>query len=528
MLKKFCSVLLSCVVATAMLAGCAQKESTPPLAAENEEFSGQTSSEKEVIEVRAVLQLNPEISLENNPVLQKIEEDLGIRLIVEAPPLTSYSDRVKVLVGTGDMPDFFAFGADNFAKQWAEEALLADVTDLLSGYKNLSENISNEQYGDTRLLGDDHVYGVPRPNSYDKWGFVINKKWLDKLGLKAPETIDEFVEVCRAFTNDDPDGNGVADTYGASLGAAQNSVDSGVWHLDNDFISTAYGISSWHHGLPDLDGSAKTRSAKSGYYEYLTLLRDMYKEKIIDREFITHKNAGEDVEKFAQGRVGIVGASGKNYITQVIEKYSMNPDDVIYCKPLVRESGEKPVYVMPPSNWMAYFINAKSEKIDAVLRLLDWANSEEGFTAMQVGLQGIHYNSYDIENRTIDRSDEQAAAVTKVTGNMFGFANAYKNQEAIQGGSTPELTAKWQEEEHAADQSTRKCFTPFVKTIDRIVVEFPDDAQALSNLEVRYVTGETDLSQLKKFNEEEFLVKIKDIEQELQSFMQENPVRYEE
>ena len=140
-------------------------------------------------------------------------------------------------------------------------------------------------------------------------------------------------------------------------------MDSGIWHLNNDFLSTAYSISSWHHGLPDADGSFKLRPLKSQYYDYVTLLRDMYAEGIIDREFITDKSS-EHVEKFAQQRVGIVGASGKNYVTEIIEKYGMNPDDVVYCAPLVLEVVDDPVYAMPLSNWMAFFVNAESEHID--------------------------------------------------------------------------------------------------------------------------------------------------------------------
>ena len=54
--------------------------------------------------------------------------------------------------------------------------------------------------------------------------------------MDAPRTVEEFVEVCRAFTTQDPDGNGKADTYGVSFGAQQNSMDSGIWHMNNDFL----------------------------------------------------------------------------------------------------------------------------------------------------------------------------------------------------------------------------------------------------------------------------------------------------
>ncbi|MEZ3508011.1 MAG: extracellular solute-binding protein [Lachnospiraceae bacterium] len=540
MKKRAITMLLCGVLAVSALAGCggsggnAQEQNGEKPAAKQEAVAEQTeenagepaAGDGEVIEVTCVLQLNPEISLENNPVLQKIEEETGVRLIVEAPPSNSFSDRVKILVGTGDMPDFFAFGADVFATQWAEEGLLLDVTDLIGDYPNLSSNISAEQYGDTKLLDDGRIYGIPRPNSYDKHGFLINKKWLDAVGMDAPKTVEEFVEVCRAFTTQDPDGNGVDDTYGASFGAQQSSLDSGIWHLNNDFLSTAYHISAWHHGMPDADGSFTLRPLKSKYYDYVTLVRDLYAEGIIDREFITHK-AEEHIEKFAQGRVGIVGASGKNFTTNVLEKYSLNPDDYLYCAPLVLEESQDPVYVMPPSNWMAYFINAESDKVDAVLRVLDWANSEEGFITMQLGLEGKHYNSYDIETRAIDRTEEQTEAVRKVTSNMFAFANAYQNQEALMGGSTPVMIEKWQKEAGAADEVTKECFTPFVKMLDKIAVEFPDDAQAVNNMEVRYVTGEAELEELKDVIENDYAPKTADILKEFQDYMAKNPVRFE-
>lgn len=529
--RKIIGSLLAGIMAALALAGCGEAADSGQTgggtqAAGNGSASESSEENEEIVELHAVLQLNPEISLENNPIIAKIEEELGIRLIVEAPTVNGYSDRVKLLVSTGDMPDFFIYGADSFATQWAEQGLLADVTDLVGDYPNLMANISQEQFGDTQFLDDGRIYGIPRPNSYDKAGFVINKKWLDALGLEVPETVDEFVEVCRAFTTQDPDGNGLDDTYGVSFGADQSSMDSGIWHLNNDFLSTAYSISSWHHGLPDADGSFKLRPLKSRYYDYVTLIREMYEEGIIDREFITHKSS-EHIEKFAQQRVGIVGASGKNYVTEIIEKYGMNPDDVVYCAPLVLEEGDEPVYAMPPSNWMAFFINAESEHIDDVLRLLDWGNSEEGFVTMQLGLAGEHYNSYDIETRTVERTEEQAEAVTKVTGNMMSFANAYQNQEALMGGSTPELQEKWRTEESAADEKTQKCYMPFTKMLDNISVDFPDMVQNLNNLEVRYVTGEVEIQDLQDYIDNTYTPTTADIAEEFAQFMAENPVRYE-
>jgi ABC-type glycerol-3-phosphate transport system substrate-binding protein len=478
------------------------------------------------VEISAVLQLNPEIVLENNPLIKLIEDELNIRLKIEAPPQNSYGDRVKILISTGLMPDLVHYGADIFATQWAEEGLLLDLTGRIAAYPNLQANITQEQYGDCVFLPDGKIYGVPRPNSYDKFGFVINKKWLDALGLKAPRTVAEFVEVCRAFTFRDPDGNGRNDTYGVSLNAQQSSMDSGIWHLQNDFFSMAYNISSWHHGMPDVDGSAKLRPIKSRYPDYMRQLRAMYEEGIIDREFITH-NGSENEEKIAQGRVGIVGASQSNYTTNLLERYNMNMDDFIYCPPLVLTGNDKPVYAMPPSNWMAYYINAASspEKQDAALRLLDWANSERGFIAMQLGISPAHYDSYSITNRTVVRTAAQAEASRRVTSNMFGFANAYKGLPVLQGGSTSQQIAKWQAEAGAAEAATLKCYFGFTKMLDKIGVQFPDEVSALNDLEVRYITGELPYQQLETYIKNVYAPATAAIARELSAYMAANPAR---
>ena len=40
---------------------------------------------------------------------------------------------------------------------------------------------------------------------------MINKAWLDKLGLQVPTTWDELENVLKAFKTQDPNGNGQAD-----------------------------------------------------------------------------------------------------------------------------------------------------------------------------------------------------------------------------------------------------------------------------------------------------------------------------
>jgi ABC-type glycerol-3-phosphate transport system substrate-binding protein len=528
-------LLLVGLVAVLVFAACGQAATpvTPgeapevagvPEAPEAAEAPEAPATADEPVVLNAVLQINPEVELDNNPIIAEIEQRLNIRLNIEAPPVSGYGDRIRMMVAVGDMPHLLHYGADIFASQWAEEGLLLDVTDIRHSYANLMDNITEEQWGDTVFHGD-RIHGVPRPNSGDRWGFLINTRWLDNLGLEAPRTVDEFIEVARAFTFDDPEGTG-AITVGVGLHADAGSMNSGVWHLHNDFLTTAFGFSNWHAGMPDVDGASRLRPFMTYYAEYLQLLRDMFEEGILDREFITHTSS-EHQEKFAMNRIGIIGASEMNYITSLIENFSLDMNDFKFMPPLTRGDRE-PMYAMPPSNWMAYYIDAHAspEAQDAALRLLDFANSEEGFILLHLGQAGVHFNSYDLEARTVDRTPAQLDARTRVTSNMLAMANSFRGRPPLQGGSTPEATAKWKEETAFSASETTRVYFAFSNMLDRIGSDFPDEVQTLNGLEVRFVTGEVSLQEVLDFVHGTYADLVADIAQEFAAHYAANPPRF--
>jgi hypothetical protein len=55
-------------------------------------------------------------------------------------------------------------------------------------------------------------FGVYRARDAMRTAVNLRKDWLDKLGLEIPKTTDDLYEVAKAFTELDPDGNGVDDT----------------------------------------------------------------------------------------------------------------------------------------------------------------------------------------------------------------------------------------------------------------------------------------------------------------------------
>lgn len=474
--------------------------------------SAAAPAEKEKVTLKLVHQIPPEVNLQDNPILKKAEELTGIKLDIEAPPVNNYFDRCRIIMASGDLPDFFLNGTDTDFENWSKQGLLAVLDDRLSKdkYPDLMTNVTPERWGDTTASSTGKIQGVPKPNNVDMWGYIINNEWLKKLNLQAPANLDEFLNVCRAFTNDDPDGNNQKDTYGYT-------TQDDIWFLHTDFLKTNWNLSV-HNGVPDFDGAYKARENMSGTVDYLTFLRDMYREGILDPEFFTNKGS-VDQEKFLQGKVGIIGASQKDAI-KFITQNKVPLDKYSFHAPLAAKAGEKGKFIVPPSNWCAFLIPSSSQKIDDVLRFLDFANSEEGFKLFLIGIEGTHYGKYDINKREIERTPEQIELLNTHTSNMLAFANGYRDRAVIEGGDTPEQTKKFQDEWTAADKATEKVYTPFVKMYDAFFSTVPDLKEKTKEMEIKYITNNISREQLAEYIAGEYKPKTEKFDSDYSNYMQ--------
>ena len=54
--------------------------------------------------------------------------------------------------------------------------------------------------------------------------FMVRQDWLDALNLEVPKTLEDFKKVAIAFAQNDPDGNGVADTWALNLSEAYDEI----------------------------------------------------------------------------------------------------------------------------------------------------------------------------------------------------------------------------------------------------------------------------------------------------------------
>lgn len=320
-IMKYALVIMS-VLALLFVAACgnakeagSKQNNNPP---ENNETNESKEEHKEdgpltkiepAITVRSFLASTGKDYLEGNDTLEDniwtrtLEEELGIKLtydwIVESANL---QDKINMTLVGGDLPDIF-FVTQNQFKQLIEADAVEDLTEVYDKYASemlksfytdgadglKSTRIDGKLYGLTGYSGSQD--GIPMA-----W---IRTDWLKKVNMDPPKTMDELIEIARAFKEQDPDNNGKNDTYGIAL---NKDLDDG-WTIALAGFINAYGAypGVWHK---DESGQLIYGSIQPEVKIALAKLQELYKEGIVDPEFGT-KDVNQAAESLMAGKGGI-------------------------------------------------------------------------------------------------------------------------------------------------------------------------------------------------------------------------------
>jgi putative aldouronate transport system substrate-binding protein len=221
----------------------------------------------------------------------------------------AYRDKLNALLASGDLPDVFRWADRNFMTQAYEAGYLMDITDVFNQYASDDVKTYPERFPDSfeGASFDGKLYGFPYMNdNFHQAPFLwIRDDWLANLNAKVPATLDEMVALARRFTFEDPDQNGVDDTYGLAL-------DKHI--IFNNYgtatgILAAYGEPSYNQGMSfyyrGSDGKVTSPYIGEGMKKTLELLNGLYVDGVIDPEFIT-KDSGSMEPDILSGKYGMM------------------------------------------------------------------------------------------------------------------------------------------------------------------------------------------------------------------------------
>jgi len=323
-------------------------------------------------------------------ILEELNIDLNYVIV---PTGADGEARMNAAAAANDLPDLMQMVPANEDRRGAlyqlvNLGLIAPVEDLMPLMPERVKTHYNDPFALNLVMFDGHQYGFPEvPPLPKREGLVIRKDWLDNLALRTPTTPDELFKVAKAFTEQDPDGNGKNDTYG--FGGFLNGQGFGTRF---DFIFGAYGVPGmWNFIDPDNFG-LNVRNEK--YPEAVTYFKSLVDAKVIDPDWPT-LTRDDFRARWKQGQFGIMwedfaALTNKSNYTPFDENF---PDaEWIPVAAPVGPDGDA-YYGVFTGRGNIFAVSQKAAdagKGEAIARLLEWM-ATDGYYLLGFGQEGVNY-----------------------------------------------------------------------------------------------------------------------------------------
>ncbi|MCT4545272.1 MAG: extracellular solute-binding protein [Vallitalea sp.] len=325
-------------------------------------------------------------------IAEYLNDKFNVTLSFEDFSWADYLQKLNVAASSGALPDMFAHPAWSNVDsrttffQWTKQQVIRPLPEDLSAYKNISALMENFEF----LKRDGAHYMLPRiawqpENAFVSQAIWVRKDWMENVGItKAPTNSEELYELLKAFTYDDPDGNGKDDTYGITKGGED------LWVLNMFQIEDANWIKEDGKFIPGMISKKNIDAIK--------YLRRLYEEGIIDPDYTTIK-AEQGMDKFISGKVGAIANTSEAYhfkenlVDKMMKVNSeWGPEVVDILPPVGTEYGD-PITNSFDNYWSGTLFNSSmdDDKMKRCLEIYDFLLSEEGLELGRFGLEGKHF-----------------------------------------------------------------------------------------------------------------------------------------
>ncbi|MBB6481220.1 extracellular solute-binding protein [Spirochaeta isovalerica] len=228
----------------------------------------------------------------------------GMELDIVQPPHQQYMEKLMVSFSGKDSPELCEILPEYLSLLVSREIALP-----LDKYIENSIHVSHfdDEFLDNLRSHDGHIYGFP---ARDGGGCVtyIRKDWLDNLGLEIPRTWEQFHNVLRAFTYDDPDENGLDDTRGYT------DVNSGAEDWYNRAIMLDGRVEIYWKNGAWVDGFTEPAATAA-----LERLKTIYQEGLVDPNIVTNTTFTAR-NRFINGDVGVFTYWGNHWARNLLER----------------------------------------------------------------------------------------------------------------------------------------------------------------------------------------------------------------
>ena len=418
-IKKLTALALTAVMA-ASLAACGGGGGSSQSA--EEAISNTSQTEFEIMGGQSAL--SPGYA--DNEVLNALQEETGIKITWNTMS-DSLAEQVNIHIAGGELPDAFqgvgfsnydlaSYGADGTfidLTPYINEEVMPNLTKILEEHPGIRAAIT---------MDDGCIYGLPSAEQMGTAGIgkeedysiftipqfsMINKAWLDDLGLEVPTTLDEL-EVClQAFKDNDMSakyyGNDPGSTIPMSTGFDQ-------WCWGQNIFYAGFGFTNWTNDIcNDLvlqkDGKVNFVCDDDGYRAAMDYFHNWYAKGLMDIETFSQ----DDTQLMSKCQQGYVGVSTWWYIEELMGDYAK---DYVFLPVLEGPDGTKNVTVRTGGGTSSgqLSITEACESPSNLLRFYDKWYDGETVMQLQYGPIGVFFTGQDENGVWNSITEEEAKA----------------------------------------------------------------------------------------------------------------------
>lgn len=337
----------------------------------------------------------------------------------------------KLAFASGDLPDLIAnMGVNNveIMTYGVGEKMILAVDPYIDTYMpNLSGIYAvNPEYRSEITAPDGHIYGfgmVSDPNDETRnGGFYVHSKWLDELGMSLPTTLDEFVDMLRAFKANYPDSIPFNGGYSAhNPGVA---VLGAFGWITKDAKGLSASLRNGEVVFPYAD--------REVYGEYLKTMNTLYTEELMSRDFYVLEGTAVTAN-VASGKAG----------TYTTAPWGANPDvymDWDTPEPLTSQWNDKKIWAGRQGyiNNSFWIISAETKYPELLCKWADFWFNESGMALAHYGPPiGSDFEMYGLTEGWQWKDDinwiEYPEVVNDTAGRYNGMENPYRQQHIMIG-----------------------------------------------------------------------------------------------
>ncbi|WP_204601771.1 extracellular solute-binding protein [Cohnella boryungensis] len=324
---------------------------------------------------------------EDHPIIKYLNDKFNIDLQLQWTDGESYKEKLSVMAAAGQLPDMFQVEPEMFVN-WQHKGVFLDLAADMQTYPHLKSAFSSDSW--ELLNPSGKLYGIPVSNTAYRDSYQIRADWLDKVGIPIPAvddfTLDDFYRIVQAFALEDPDDDGLNNTFGLSI----TNLLSGSAPSNSGQLRAAFGLANeWKL----IDGQLVSQYIQTEEMkQFLSYLRKLYAEGLLDRNF-ADKGFGTIYEEFQSGKTGIITYRPDTFLSDELLLRASHPKArLVQLPPPIGPKGDRGNPTNPQgvskSVINGHIAPAKQARI---MEILDWWTSPEGAFVMSNGFEGVHY-----------------------------------------------------------------------------------------------------------------------------------------